>query len=134
MTTAAQKSLATSTTGTACADSDSTEFVHDEQYWFDDGNVVIVAQKIGFRIYQGHLSSVSSVFNKMFDPKHAVSMYAEDGCLAISITDTATEFRALLRVLLRSTRYVLSAASHCIHHVQFTGLAQVHESSHLRIQ
>ena len=61
MTTAAQKSLATSTTGTACADSDSTEFVHDEQYWFDDGNVVIVAQKIGFRIYQGHLSSVSSL-------------------------------------------------------------------------
>ena len=39
---------------------------HDDEFWFDDGNLILVARDTGFKIYRGLLAAQSSVFADMF--------------------------------------------------------------------
>ncbi|KAI1795318.1 hypothetical protein LXA43DRAFT_1178791 [Ganoderma leucocontextum] len=36
-----------------------------EQFWFDDGNIILVVQHNGFRIYRGLLAEQSTIFAEM---------------------------------------------------------------------
>ncbi|KAJ2974348.1 hypothetical protein NUW54_g11906 [Trametes sanguinea] len=38
----------------------------DEDFWFEDGNIVLVAQDVAFRVYKGPLMRHSTVFQDMF--------------------------------------------------------------------
>ena len=79
------------------------DFSHDEEYWYDDGNITIVAQGVGFRVYKGLLTAQSEVFCDLFslacltpDPHH------NDGtdCPVVHVTDSPAEMRSLLEMLL----------------------------------
>ncbi|RPD58576.1 hypothetical protein L226DRAFT_466520 [Lentinus tigrinus ALCF2SS1-7] len=72
----------------------------DEEFWLDDGNVVLVAQSTGFRVYKGLLAAQSPIFHDMFS---ATSLRADeryDGVPVIRLFDSPVDLRHLFRVLL----------------------------------
>lgn len=74
----------------------------DEEFWFDDGNIVLIAGNLSFKVYRGLLASQSPVFADMFstgDP-HADSQI--DGCPIVHLQDTPQALRHLLRALIPS--------------------------------
>ncbi|KAH9829568.1 uncharacterized protein C8Q71DRAFT_789897 [Rhodofomes roseus] len=86
-------------------------FSRDGIFWLDDGNVILLAQGVGFRVYKGWLSSQSEVFRDMFNlakPAPGLSQESEvvDGCPVVHVTDTAAEVRSLLGVLFSGRQYI----------------------------
>ncbi|EPT02350.1 hypothetical protein FOMPIDRAFT_1101492, partial [Fomitopsis schrenkii] len=87
-----------------------TAFTRDEVFWYPDGNIILVAQGVGFRLYQGLLAQHSAVFQDMFNlpapaPGSDASQEVDtDGCPVVHITDTASELRSLLSFLIRARR------------------------------
>lgn len=80
----------------------------DETFWYSDGNIIVVAQGVAFRVYKGILAEYSEVFRDMFllpapipEPSESSVINAADGCPVVHVTDTAAEFRSLLSALLR---------------------------------
>jgi len=79
----------------------------DAEFWFPDGNVVLVASGFGFRVYQGLLARDSPFFADLFSlpqPNHAEVL---DGCPIVHLTDFHEDLRILLRVQLGSGRRLL---------------------------
>ncbi|KAI1784799.1 hypothetical protein LXA43DRAFT_901007 [Ganoderma leucocontextum] len=83
------------------------------EFWFDDGNIVLVAQRTAFRIYRGLLSSQSTVFSDMFVSSSSSADETFDGCPIIHLSDSPHDVAHLLRVLLpkSSIEYVYSTSS-----------------------
>ncbi|PIL26497.1 hypothetical protein GSI_12255 [Ganoderma sinense ZZ0214-1] len=79
--------------------------------WFNDGNIVLVAQGTGFRIYQGLLAGQSTVFSDMFASSSS-SDESFDGCPVVRLSDSPHDLAHLLRVLL--------STSHIHYHVTRT--------------
>ncbi|KAH9925146.1 uncharacterized protein B0H18DRAFT_933899 [Fomitopsis serialis] len=85
-------------------------FSRDKQFWYDDGNIIVVAQDVGFRVYKGMLSRPSEVFRDMFSlaqpaPNQSREQTPED-CPIVHVTDTADEMRSLLMILLEGRQYM----------------------------
>ena len=80
--------------------------------WFDDGNVVIVAQESGFRVHRGILSRHSAVFVKILEhPSNVDSDALADkldlvidadhkieGSVVVHVSDSTHDFGHLLRI------------------------------------
>lgn len=70
-----------------------------------DGNITIVAQGVGFRVYKGWLSTQSEVLRDMFNnaqlpiEKGSTTEDISDGCPVVYVTDTALEMRSFLSLL-----------------------------------
>ncbi|KAH9925148.1 uncharacterized protein B0H18DRAFT_389171 [Fomitopsis serialis] len=84
-------------------ESDSTDepkeaFSRDEKFWYEDGNIVIVAQNIGFRVYKGLLGTHSDLFRDMFSLPQPVPDVGDEYPV-VHVTDTAAELRSLLAAL-----------------------------------
>ncbi|EPT02392.1 hypothetical protein FOMPIDRAFT_1059356 [Fomitopsis schrenkii] len=91
--------------------SDKSTWSRDEQFWLTDGNIIIVAQDVGFRTYKGWLAVQSEVFRDMFSiaqPATADLKQADvsEGCPVVHVTDTAAEIRSLLSVLFSGRNYM----------------------------
>jgi len=71
----------------------------DQDVWFEDGNVVLQAGGIAFRVYQGLLTLNSEVFADMFSVPQPNSVERFDGCPVIHLADHPDDLRHLLRVL-----------------------------------
>ncbi|TFY52892.1 hypothetical protein EVJ58_g9755 [Rhodofomes roseus] len=87
-------------------------FVRNTQFWYDDGNVIIVAQNVGFRVYKGLLSKSSRVLGYMVNAAQLPPSQSRDqpesgdNCTVVHVTDTAAEMRSLLMVLLEGRHYM----------------------------
>lgn len=88
--------------------------------WFEDGNVILEAEGIQFKVHRGILSESSSVFKDMFTLPQPPSMDEEliDGCPIVHLSDTAEEVTYMLEALcqrkcvtynLKQTRYNIGA-------------------------
>lgn len=75
----------------------------DEDFWYSDGNIIIVARDVEFRVYKGLLADHSAVFRDMLafpqppvpTPSNAGS--AEDPCPVVHVSDSPEDFRHILR-------------------------------------
>lgn len=76
----------------------------DEEFWFPDGNVVLVASGFGFRVYQGLLARDSPFFADLFSLPQPNQAEVLDGCPVVHLTDCHEDLRALLEVQLGSGR------------------------------
>jgi len=65
--------------------------------WFDDGNMILVAGRTAFRLYQGILSLNSEVFRDMLVAPQLAIAERSDGCPVVHVSDSE---EVLLRVLL----------------------------------
>ncbi|PIL26702.1 hypothetical protein GSI_11229 [Ganoderma sinense ZZ0214-1] len=95
-------------------DPDETGVQTDEQVWFSDGNIVVVAaNKVAFRVHKGILSLRSEVFRDMFSPAitdaHAATAESEsesvEGCPVVHLTDPPEDIRRLFLVLCCGKNY-----------------------------
>ncbi|KAH9922100.1 uncharacterized protein B0H18DRAFT_1212765 [Fomitopsis serialis] len=81
------------------------EATRDEQFWFRDGNVVLQAGGVAFRVYQGTLSQNSEVFDGLFSVPQPVIADTFDGCPVIQLEDRPDDLRHLLRALFVGQRF-----------------------------
>ncbi|RPD53663.1 hypothetical protein L227DRAFT_384391 [Lentinus tigrinus ALCF2SS1-6] len=75
----------------------------DEEFWFEDGSVILVARNVEFRVYMRVLADHSPVFADMFSlpqPKSAATDRAH-GCPIVPLEeDSPEDLRHVLRALL----------------------------------
>ncbi|PIL26268.1 hypothetical protein GSI_12024 [Ganoderma sinense ZZ0214-1] len=74
----------------------------DDEFWFEDGTVILVAWNIEFRFYKGLLASVSPVFKQLFADCRAVRTVRMDqdqtfSCPVVHVPDSPEDLRYLLR-------------------------------------
>ncbi|KAM5539634.1 hypothetical protein V8D89_006743 [Ganoderma adspersum] len=73
---------------------------HHPEFWFDDGNIILIAQQTGFRIFRGLLAAQSTVFADMFAAASSQADETLDGCPVVHLTDSHLDVAHLLRILL----------------------------------
>ena len=72
---------------------------HDE-LWLDDGNIVLVAGDVAFRVYRGLLSAQSTVFEGMFASSNRVADELYDDCPVFRVSDSPTDLAHLLHIIM----------------------------------
>ena len=94
------------TTGRAEADGqarDDQVLGEDEEFWFEDGTVILVARDAEFRVYKGVLGRLSSVFKALFAAGHhgmrnvRIDEAQTISCLVVHLSDPPEDLRYLLR-------------------------------------
>ena len=83
----------------------------DSEVWFEDGNIVVVAQNTAFRFHKSVVSLHSSVFRDLFSiPQPSLILIDGevleifDGCPVVHVSDTSYDFRELLRAIYGGAR------------------------------
>ncbi|KAH9835468.1 uncharacterized protein C8Q71DRAFT_859090 [Rhodofomes roseus] len=81
-------------------------FEHDDKFWYEDGNVILVAERVGFRVYKGLLAAQSDVLRELFSDSHPADAQRIDGSPVVYVPDRAEEVRSLLSVLVEGKSYI----------------------------
>ncbi|TBU41579.1 hypothetical protein BD309DRAFT_1081994 [Dichomitus squalens] len=85
-------------------------FQRDSDIWFEDGNIIVIAQSTAFRFHKSVLASHSQVFRELFSvpqpSPNAGESEAIDGCTVMYVSDTGYDFRELLRAIYRGVSYL----------------------------
>ncbi|KAH9856168.1 hypothetical protein C2E23DRAFT_882282 [Lenzites betulinus] len=123
----------------------------DEEFWYSDGNIILVARNVEFRVYRGLLSDHSPVFKDMFSlpqPDDASSSALDasaagpDLCPVVHLFDSPEDLRHILRVYMPRTDtspflsehpsfYMISAAARLGHKYQMHKLIE-HAADYLK--
>ncbi|KAH9932342.1 uncharacterized protein B0H18DRAFT_952447 [Fomitopsis serialis] len=86
------------------------EWTRDEDFWYEDGSIIVVAQTVGFRIYRGLLAKHCGIFRELSTvPPSQWQPPAGQlvcGCPVVQLTDTPVALRELLSALMYAKRYV----------------------------
>ena len=76
------------------------ELTRDEEFWFEDGNIVLVAGNIAFKVFKGLLAAQSKVLGDMVAAGDPGAGQMLEGCPVVRLfDDSPLEVRYLLRVL-----------------------------------
>ena len=88
----------------------------DSDYWFEDGNIILVSRGVAFRVYKGLLGEHSAVFGSMFDIGRAPQAASDQayGCPVIRLDDSPDDIRGLFRLIYPLNR-TLRLVLHSIH-------------------
>ena len=88
----------------------------DATFWFGDGNVVLIACDVEFRVYQGLLAAHSPVFKVLFDEKarRTPASSQPGSCITVRVEDSSDDLRHILNAYMRGphVKYVLNATRH----------------------
>lgn len=74
----------------------------DEEFWYSDGSVILVAQDVEFRVYKGLLAEHSPVFSDMFSlpqpppASEPVATLSVDACPIVHLSDSSEDLRHVL--------------------------------------
>ena len=76
------------------------------EYWFDDGNIILQADNILFRVHQSMLSRYSPIFKDTFAIPQPPFQENEhlDGCPVIALSDTADDLTNIISLLYDSDK------------------------------
>ncbi|KAI0703104.1 hypothetical protein C8Q76DRAFT_801952 [Earliella scabrosa] len=74
----------------------------DEEFWLEDGTVILIARNVEFRIYGGLLANHSPVFKDLFarpQSSRPVSMHGDQilQCPVVHLSDSPQDLRHILR-------------------------------------
>ena len=73
----------------------------DDHYWFDDGNIVLIANNaVAFRVYKGLLARISPVFQDMFSMDQPNDVEKMEGCAVVRLQDDPQDLRAFLKLVM----------------------------------
>ncbi|KAL6298835.1 hypothetical protein BKA93DRAFT_713268, partial [Sparassis latifolia] len=81
----------------------------DAEFWFADGNIVLIMDCTAFRVHQSVLSRHSDIFRDLFTIPQPADTETMFGCPVVQIYDPLSDIRLLLRVLYDGGR-------HCLEH------------------
>ncbi|TCD70987.1 hypothetical protein EIP91_000485 [Steccherinum ochraceum] len=68
-------------------------------FWYEDGNIVLVAEGKGFKVYRGILSQLSVVFRDMFSLPQPADADLHEGCPVVCMSDSAQDLLYFLSAL-----------------------------------
>ncbi len=74
----------------------------DEEFWYEDGTILLVTEDVGFRVYKGVLATHSPVFADMFSLPQPQSTQPSEPqqCPSVSLDDNPEDLRIFLRAVL----------------------------------
>ncbi|KAM5537271.1 hypothetical protein V8D89_009001 [Ganoderma adspersum] len=73
----------------------------DKGFWYEDGNVILVAGNVEFRVFKGILADHSPVFKDMFAlPQPDIAPSDNAVCPVVDITDSPSDLRHILRLIM----------------------------------
>ena len=75
------------------------DIAHDEEFWFDDGSIILIAGSIAFKVYKGLLAAQSPVFADMLATVNPQASQTFEGCPVVRLADNYQDWMALLRWL-----------------------------------
>ncbi len=78
----------------------SEGYNRDQEFWFADGNLILVVRSTAFRLYMGLLSAQSSVLSQLFSAAPISSDGATEGARIVRLPDSPHEWRYLLHRLM----------------------------------
>ncbi|KAI0742368.1 hypothetical protein C8Q80DRAFT_1108867 [Daedaleopsis nitida] len=78
-----------------------------EEFWLDDGNIILIAQDTAFRVYRQLLASQSKVFADMLAASRADTNDTIEDCPVVRLSDSPQDLTHLLRVLLPREHRIL---------------------------
>jgi len=78
---------------------DSTAIISHDIFYLDDGSVEVLCGNIVFRVHASTLSFHSVVLRRMFAKSNLAAAESPNGCPRILLSDTATDFATLLKVI-----------------------------------
>ncbi|EIW56963.1 uncharacterized protein TRAVEDRAFT_151611 [Trametes versicolor FP-101664 SS1] len=78
--------------------------VRHQEYWFDDGSVVVIAQDTAYKIHKSMLARHSEVFNGLFSVPQTSADDHLDGCPVVPVPDSSADFSNLLKALYDTSR------------------------------
>ncbi|KAK0436374.1 hypothetical protein EV421DRAFT_1120437 [Armillaria borealis] len=113
----------------------STTTISDA-FWFEDGNIVLIAANVAFKVHRGQLSRHSEVFEGLFDlpqpPEEVDDIY--DGTPFVELHDSAQDVGYFLGALYDGLYFMKTSASDfaCISAV--LRLSTKYLVEHLRVQ
>ena len=67
--------------------------------WFDDGNIVLIAENVAFKAHRSILSRQSAVFNDMFSIPQPDVTELFDNCPVVYLQDAASDLAIFIEVL-----------------------------------
>lgn len=71
-----------------------------ESLWFEDGNVVLVAEdRVGLKLHKSVLSRHSALLKDMFSLPQLANSSSLDGCPVVHINDSISEMTSFLSVI-----------------------------------
>ncbi|RPD58542.1 hypothetical protein L226DRAFT_466457 [Lentinus tigrinus ALCF2SS1-7] len=81
---------------------DRPAYKKDEEFWFGDGTVILIARDVEFRVYSGVLATHSPIFRDKFcedNPIRNVSINGKSDvpCPVVMLTDSPEDLRHILR-------------------------------------
>ncbi|KAM5543849.1 hypothetical protein V8D89_002466 [Ganoderma adspersum] len=87
---------------TASDSGEASQLEKDEEFWFNDGTVILHAGDIEFRVYRGLLERQSTVFAELFAQPHSKRSVSFGGqhhlpCPVVKLSDSAHDVRHVLR-------------------------------------
>ena len=68
-------------------------------FWFADGNIVLIAGKSGFKVHRGQLERHSEVFRDLFSIPQPPAQTLIEGCPWVELHDHPAEVACLLTAL-----------------------------------
>ncbi|KAI0743006.1 hypothetical protein C8Q80DRAFT_948749 [Daedaleopsis nitida] len=101
-----QKSIAVEDQANAATSADgagSVEWEKDEELWYEDGNVIMVARGVGFRVFKGILAEHSPFFKDMFSLPQPPQPGPFDSPV-VHIAESPEDVRHMLRVYMPRTK------------------------------
>ncbi|EJF60258.1 hypothetical protein DICSQDRAFT_171228 [Dichomitus squalens LYAD-421 SS1] len=91
----------------SCADADTPQAGPrkcDEEFWYEDGTIILIVGDVEFRVFKGLLVDRSSVFRDMFafpqPPSGASTSAGQTSCPEVALTDSPADVRHLLHFLM----------------------------------
>ncbi|KAI0642599.1 hypothetical protein C8Q79DRAFT_916877 [Trametes meyenii] len=83
---------------------DFDNITRDEEFWFHDGSLVIVAGGTAFKIYKHLFASQSTIVADMLVATDPQVVEIFDGCPVVQLSDSSHDLRHLLRILIPSSK------------------------------
>ena len=77
---------------------------HHDEFWFEDGSIILVAGNTGFRVYRALLAAQSTIFADMFSSSSSGVEEIVDQRPVVYLSDSPKDLAHFLRVLLPKYR------------------------------
>ncbi|OJT05755.1 hypothetical protein TRAPUB_3393 [Trametes pubescens] len=75
-----------------------------QEYWFDDGSIIVIAEHTAYKIHKSVLARHSEVFNGLFSVPQTSADDHLDGCPVVHLSDSSEDFSTLLKALYDTSR------------------------------
>ncbi|EMD38779.1 hypothetical protein CERSUDRAFT_151409 [Gelatoporia subvermispora B] len=79
-------------------------------FWFTDGNIVLIVGHAGFKVHRGQLERHSDVFRDLFSLPQPMDQEMVEGCQCVELYDSPSDMLYLLRALYDGLYFKKSSA------------------------